>query len=83
MRFTHMKLTITCGLFCTLLLAGPDPALTPATFKQIYQACQADGSASWRSVPWEISLLDAQKKAATVRKPLFIWAMDGHPLGCT
>ena len=77
------KLIISFGLFGTLLLAGPDPALTPATFKQIYQACQADGSASWRSVPWEISLLDAQKKAATVRKPLFIWAMDGHPLGCT
>ncbi len=37
----------------------------------------------WRSIPWTISVLDAQRKAARERKPIFIWAMDGHPLGCT
>ena len=42
----------------------------------------ADGEA-WRTVPWRISLLDAQRDAASEKKPLFIWAMDGHPLGCT
>lgn len=37
----------------------------------------------WRTIPWKIALLDAQKTAAEEKKPLFIWAMDGHPLGCT
>lgn len=37
----------------------------------------------WRSIPWETSLLLGQAKAARQSKPIFIWAMDGHPLGCT
>jgi hypothetical protein len=39
--------------------------------------------APWRSIPWELDLLEAQRKAVESSKPIFIWAMDGHPLGCT
>ncbi len=44
--------------------------------------CQ-NNDAPWRSVPWETDLLDAQKMSVEQHKPLFVWAMDGHPLGCT
>ena len=37
----------------------------------------------WKTIPWQTSLLDARAAAAEQKKPLFIWAMDGHPLGCT
>lgn len=37
----------------------------------------------WRTIPWKISVLDAQRAAVQEGKPIFIWAMDGHPLGCT
>jgi hypothetical protein len=37
----------------------------------------------WRSIPWELDLLTAQKLSVEQSKPIFIWAMDGHPLGCT
>ncbi len=37
----------------------------------------------WKTIPWEVDLLAAQRKAADEDKLLFIWAMDGHPLGCT
>ena len=37
----------------------------------------------WRTIPWKISLLAGQKAAVESKKPIFIWAMDGHPLGCT
>ena len=37
----------------------------------------------WRKIPWQVSLIDAQKMAVEQSKPIFIWAMDGHPLGCT
>jgi hypothetical protein len=50
------------------------------------QQCQAicqDKTAAWRTVAWQTDLLDAQKVAVEKQKPLFIWAMDGHPLGCT
>jgi|GEM_PF-679486 len=50
--------------------------------EQCEQICQ-DTSAPWRSIPWQTDLLNAQKMAAESEKPIFVWAMDGHPLGCT
>jgi hypothetical protein len=37
----------------------------------------------WRTIPWKTDLLEAQRLAVAESKPIFIWAMDGHPLGCT
>ena len=52
------------------------------TWKDLHAELQP-GDEAWRTIPWKIALLDAQKTAAEEKKPLFIWAMDGHPLGCT
>ena len=38
---------------------------------------------TWKTIPWHVDLESAQKEAAEKDKLLFIWAMDGHPLGCT
>ena len=38
---------------------------------------------AWKQIPWQIDLIQAQHLAAEQGKPIFIWAMDGHPLGCT
>jgi hypothetical protein len=56
--------------------------LTEATFQKLHKQLQP-GKEPWRTIPWKISLLNAQKIAAKEKKPIFIWAMDGHPLGCT
>ncbi|MEM7455907.1 MAG: hypothetical protein AAF456_16265 [Planctomycetota bacterium] len=37
----------------------------------------------WLTIPWQTDLLAAQQIAVAEQKPIFIWAMDGHPLGCT
>jgi hypothetical protein len=37
----------------------------------------------WTTIPWELDLFEARKKAVQEKKPIFIWAMNGHPLGCT
>lgn len=37
----------------------------------------------WLTIPWRVSLIEGQNLATREKKPLFIWAMDGHPLGCT
>lgn len=52
-------------------------------FLKLHAELQPDNTALWRTIPWQTSLLDAQKMAAERKQPLFIWAMDGHPLGCT
>ncbi len=42
-----------------------------------------DGEAAWASIPWEIDLWQARRRAAKEGKPIVLWEMDGHPLGCT
>lgn len=37
----------------------------------------------WLSIPWRTNLMVARKEASREGKPLFIWMMNGHPLGCT
>ena len=58
-------------------------AMTVDDFERLHAELQPTGDEVWRSIPWETSLLEAQAVAAEEGKPLFIWAMDGHPLGCT
>lgn len=42
----------------------------------------AAGEDPFDTIPWETSLWEARKKAATAGKPILLWEMDGHPLGC-
>lgn len=37
----------------------------------------------WREVPWRPVFADAVVEAEEAGRPLLIWAMNGHPLGCT
>ena len=64
-------------------LAKSTLALTQAEFQRLHRQLQPDPKATWRTIPWKTSVLDAQAAAARAGKPIFIWAMDGHPLGCT
>ena len=91
MELILMRQKLSCwigmGLF-SLLVAFPatqgyaEP-LTDDEFRELHKQLQPDGDELWRTIPWKISLLDAQRSAAKENKPIFIWAMDGHPLGCT
>ena len=71
---------------CIALLLIPLEArseITDDVYKRLRQQLAPPADEPWRTIPWKISLIDAQKVAAKERKPIFIWAMDGHPLGCT
>ena len=72
-----MNLTTALGI---LVMAG---AVSQTEFETLHRDLQPTGEETWRTIPWETSLLKAQSRAAAEQKPLFIWAMDGHPLGCT
>jgi len=36
----------------------------------------------YASIGWRQTLWDAAKEAQKVDKPILLWAMNGHPLGC-
>ncbi len=36
----------------------------------------------WASIPWQTDLWEARRLAGEQGKPIFMWAMNGNPLGC-
>ncbi|HAY81711.1 MAG TPA: hypothetical protein DCY79_18055 [Planctomycetaceae bacterium] len=80
------KSRVTLGLFGCMLLsvAGTVHAeVSEDEFQHLHQLLAPSADTVWRSIPWKIELLAAQEIAARRQLPIFIWAMDGHPLGCT
>jgi hypothetical protein len=37
----------------------------------------------WQEIPWQTDLWEARRLAAQQGMPIFLWAMNGNPLGCT
>lgn len=72
------------AIHCALLLGtAMGGELNDEEFQRLHEQLRPAVDEPWRTIPWKISLLDAQRTAAKEQKPIFIWAMDGHPLGCT
>jgi hypothetical protein len=65
------------------MLFTPNAGLTVDEFRTLHAQLRPARSEAWRTIPWKVSLLEAQALAARTKRPLFIWAMDGNPLGCT
>lgn len=78
-----MNKYLTLVIALPLTFAGTILALDLAEYRELHGKLQANEAEPWRTIPWQIDLLAAQNAAAESNKPLFIWAMDGHPLGCT
>ncbi len=38
---------------------------------------------AWREIPWRPTFAAAVREAAETDRPILLWAMNGHPLGCT
>ena len=70
-------------MIATLLfvLAAGQQALGEADFRSLHESLKPPPAEAWRHIPWKVSLLEAQNLAAREKKPLFIWSMDGNPLG--
>ena len=37
----------------------------------------------WEEIDWQATYADGLKASADQQKPLMLWVMNGHPLGCT
>jgi hypothetical protein len=57
--------------------------LSEAEFAGVRKAVlPAAGEDDFAKIPWLTSIWDARIKAAKEGKPILLWEMDGHPLGC-
>lgn len=65
----------------TALSAGA--GLNPDTFSRFLDHIRPKpDELKWTGIPWETDLWEARRRAAAMNRPLFIWAMNGNPLGC-
>ena len=81
---TRLELVIVMAL--AGLVANVQPLfgtdLDQVEFEKLHSALVPKEEA-WKTIPWQTDLLTAQQMAAEQEKLIFIWSMDGHPLGCT
>ena len=55
----------------------------PQNFKTVHDFVVGDtNTAAWRKIPWMTDLWAARLVAMKKKKPIFVWAMNGDPLGC-
>ena len=38
---------------------------------------------AWAQIPWKSTFYDGLVESDRAQKPLLLWVMNGHPLGCT
>lgn len=77
------RILIAAGCAALAMQIGFAVELNDAEFQRLHQELQPSADDAWRTIPWKTAVLDAQQASAKQHKPIFIWAMDGHPLGCT
>lgn len=69
-------------LALALALSDP-PTLTPESFASYARRLEPGPTETWQRIPWRLDLLAARAEAVELDRPLFLWSMNGHPLGCT
>ena len=66
----------------SLPLRAAEP-IDPAKFEQLHTLIKPKpAEEKWAQIPWLASLWQARQQAAKEGKPILLWEMDGHPLGC-
>jgi len=56
---------------------------TPTLETKVASVLPTPQEERWLQVPWRANLMRARSESQQSGKPLFLWIMDGHPLGCT
>jgi hypothetical protein len=82
-RMLRRSLALAVVLVPVASLPAAEP-IPPEKFDQIHELIQPkDEEQTWARIPWRTSLWEARVEAAREGKPILLWEMDGHPLGCT
>lgn len=71
-------------LVCLPTLSAQVAPLTEEAAAEVRTAVlPADDELAWLEIPWRPTLWSAMQEARSSGRPVLLWAMNGHPLGCT
>jgi len=61
----------------------PTQSIDPTQFQTVHNMIRPKPEElEWTKIMWEPDLWEGRIKAAKQNRPMFIWAMNGNPLGC-
>lgn len=67
-----------------LLLLCPNAGASANTLEsEIASVLPTAQEDQWLSVGWRTNLMQARLEAQRLKRPMFLWVMNGNPLGCT
>ena len=88
--FFALLLTILAGIWLgEPVVRGEEPTgvterLDADNFSQWCELIRTrDSELAWQQLPWLASFHQGLVEAARENKPLLLWVMNGHPMGCT
>jgi hypothetical protein len=65
-----------------LLLILAQDGLSVEEFERLHREVRPPKDELWRSIPWQVSIVEGRELAAKQAKPIFVWVASGEPLGC-
>ncbi len=72
------------SLALAFLLLQAAPELTDKSYDGVRDAIlPTKQEMGWKAIPWKSTLWDAVVQAQKDDKPILLWTMNGHPMGCT
>lgn len=72
------------ALLAVVGMLGAPPELNDRTFEHWRDYIRPSAQElSFLEIPWRDSFNAAVKEALKTDRPILLWAMNGHPLGCT
>ncbi|MBI2808609.1 MAG: hypothetical protein HYX68_26775 [Planctomycetes bacterium] len=71
------------GLMLAVFALHAAEPIKPAQFEKLHALIKPQAhEEKYMQIPWLTSLWEARQQAAKEGKPILLWEMDGHPLGC-
>ncbi len=70
-------------LFSILIIQSAHAEWSEEDRRLVKEILPTAKESAWLTIPWRTNLWEARKEAAKSGKPIYLWEMDGHPLGCT
>ncbi len=72
------------ALLAVVGILGAPPELNDQTFEHWRDYIRPSAQElCFLEIPWRESFFAAVKEAQETDRPILLWAMNGHPLGCT
>ena len=74
-------------MLCSCVVDSPQPRTQLRTDADLAawskHLAPAPEEIAWESIPWRGTFREGLTDAGAAGKPLLLWLMNGHPLGCT